>query len=104
MDLGTFLTQGLVNLLGERKSMIYLDGFAFILLTYQAHHIGASQLYLTRFLLGIYLGISSSILPTYLVSISPPEMSGLIGSFQQLLITIGISVAYRLGYGLIKTA
>lgn len=83
---------------GERKTMIYLDGLAFFLLTYQAHHIAVSNLYLTRFLLGIYLGISSSILPSYLVSISPPEMSGLIGSFQQLLITIGISVAYRLGY------
>lgn len=87
----------LVNLLGERKSMIYLDAFAFVILTYQAYHIAASQLYFTRFLTGIYLGISSSILPSYLVSISPPEMSGLIGSFQQLLITIGISVAYRLG-------
>lgn len=90
--------QPLLNLLGERKSMIYLDVLAFLLLTYQAYHIGISHLYLTRFLLGIYLGISSSILPSYLVSISPPEMSGLIGSFQQLLITIGISVAYRLGY------
>lgn len=96
--LATFLTNSITNLFGERKAMIYLDIFAFLTITYQAHHISIVHLYMTRFFLGAYLGISSSILPSYLVSISPPELSGLIGSFQQLLITIGISVAYRLGY------
>lgn len=96
--LATFLTNHFTNFLGERKTMIYLDVFAFAVITYQAHHISVTSLYMTRFLLGAYLGVSSSILPVYLVSISPPELSGLIGSFQQLLLTIGISVAYRLGY------
>ena len=56
------------------------------------------SLYLTRFCLGLYLGVSGTIIPSYLVSISPPEMTGLIGSFNQLLITIGVAVGYRLGY------
>lgn len=93
-----FLMQHLVNMVGERRSLIALDVFAIFIVSYQAYHIQVHQLYITRFLLGIYLGISSSILASYLVSLSPPELSGLIGSFQQVLITVGIAVAYRLGY------
>jgi len=77
--------------------MLMLDIFAFFVITYQANNIDTTSLYITRFLLGIYFGISGSIIPPYLVSISPPEMTGLIGSFNQLLITVGISVAYKLG-------
>jgi MFS family permease len=78
--------------------MVVLDVFAFLVIAYQSYSMDLLSLYLTRFGLGVYLGISGTIIPAYLVSISPPEMTGLIGSFNQLLITIGISVAYRLGY------
>jgi hypothetical protein len=44
------------------------------------------------------VGIASGIVPVYLISISPPEISGIVGSFNQLLITVGIAVAYALGY------
>ena len=77
--------------------MIALDIVAFCVILYQAGHIDLWSLYVTRLLLGAYLGISSNITPTYLVSMSPPEMTGLLGSFNQLLITISISVAYKLG-------
>jgi hypothetical protein len=77
--------------------MLILDVFAFFVITYQASNINTVSLYVTRFLLGVYFGVSGSIIPPYLVSISPPEMRGLIGSFNQLLITIGISVAYKFG-------
>jgi SP family sugar:H+ symporter-like MFS transporter len=77
--------------------MLALDFFGFLVIMYQAYFLNINSLYCTRFLLGVYLGISSGIIPAYLVSLSPPEMTGLIGSFNQLLITIGISVAYRLG-------
>lgn len=80
--------------------MMYLDVFAFIAIAYQSYSMDLYVLYLTRFGLGLYLGISGTVIPAYLVSISPPEMTGLIGSFNQLLITIGISVAYRLGYSI----
>lgn len=87
-----------MNVVGERKAMLGLDIFAFLVIAYQACNIDLVSLYVTRFLLGIYLGFSGTIIPVYLVSISPPEMTGLLGSFNQLFITVGISVAYRLGY------
>jgi MFS family permease len=89
--------QPLVTRFGERILMILLDVFAIIILIFQTINVDLHSLYITRFLLGIYLGISSNIIPVYLISISPPEMAGLVGSFNQLLITIGISVAYKFG-------
>ena len=78
--------------------MVYLDIFAITVITYQSYYMDVISLYLTRFGLGLYLGVSGTIIPSYLVSIAPPEMTGLIGSFNQLLITIGVAVGYRLGY------
>ena len=78
--------------------MVYLDIFALAVITYQSYYMDVISLYLTRFGLGLYLGVSGTIIPSYLVSIAPPEMTGLIGSFNQLLITIGVAVGYRLGY------
>ena len=78
--------------------MITLDILGILVIGFQACNIDLYSLYLTRFLLGVYLGTNGTVIPAYLVSISPPEMTGLLGSFHQLMITIGISVAYRFGY------
>jgi MFS family permease len=55
-------------------------------------------MYCTRFIFGLFCGISSSIIPVYLTSIAPLKISGIIGSFNQLLITIGIATAYGLDF------
>lgn len=55
-------------------------------------------MYVTRFMFGVFCGISSSIIPVYLTSISPLRISGVIGSFNQLLITVGIATAYGLDF------
>ena len=95
--LGTFLTNPMVDIFGERRSMVYIDIFAIIVITYQSYFYDVYSLYATRFCLGLYLGVSGTIIPGYLVSISPPELTGLIGSFNQLLITIGVAMGYRFG-------
>jgi len=55
-------------------------------------------MYITRFIFGVFCGVSSSIIPVYLTSIAPLKISGIIGSFNQLLITIGIATAYGLDF------
>ncbi len=52
----------------------------------------------TRFFLGIIIGINSSVIPTYLLSLTPPSMAGATGSLNQLFITIGIAIAYIVGF------
>lgn len=44
------------------------------------------------------MGLSTSIIPVYLNSISPTAISGKIGSYNQLNIVVGIMVAYLVGY------
>jgi len=79
-------------------AMIILDILGTLTIILQAYEVNYWSLYIGRFILGIYVGIASGIIPVYLISISPPEVSGIVGSFNQLLITIGIATAYGLGY------
>ena len=44
------------------------------------------------------MGLSTSIIPVYLNSISPTSISGRIGTFNQLNIVIGIMFSYLMGY------
>jgi len=47
--------------------------------------------------MGITCGLSASIIPPYLISLSPLEWIGFMGSLHQLLITIGMGFAYLVG-------
>lgn len=87
----------LCDYLGEHKAMFYLDILGVLSIALQAFQIDYWNVYMGRLLLGLYVGIASGIVPSYLISFSPPEISGIVGSFNQLLITIGIATAYALG-------
>jgi SP family galactose:H+ symporter-like MFS transporter len=78
--------------------MILVDLLMIIAILLQAYSLSLNFMYISRFLFGIFCGISSAIIPPYLTSISPLDMTGIIGSFNQLLITIGISVAYSMDF------
>lgn len=78
--------------------MILVDIMMGIALIVQSLTLELHAMYFTRFFFGFFCGVSSTVIPTYLTSISPLNMTGFIGSFNQLLITIGISVAYALNF------
>jgi SP family galactose:H+ symporter-like MFS transporter len=40
------------------------------------------------------IGISTAIIPVYINSIAPPSIVGKLGSFNQLLQTVGVVIAY----------
>ena len=44
------------------------------------------------------MGLSTSIIPVYINSIAPRQISGKIGSFNQLNIVGGIMISYLMGY------
>ena len=78
--------------------MILVDIMMAVAVIVQAITLELHAMYFTRFIFGFFCGVSSSVIPPYLTSISPLNMTGFIGSFNQLLITIGISVAYALNF------
>ncbi len=78
--------------------MILVDFMMVVAVIVQSVSLELHAMYITRFVFGFFCGVSSSIIPPYLTSISPLNMTGLIGSFNQLFITIGISIAYALNF------
>jgi MFS family permease len=48
--------------------------------------------------LGIIIGLNSAVIPKYILSLAPSSMSGVTGSLNQLFITIGIAIAYVVGF------
>lgn len=78
--------------------MIFVDTLMAIAIIAQSISLDLQVMYVTRFTFGFFCGVSSGIIPPYLTSISPLNMTGFIGSFNQLLITVGISVAYALNF------
>lgn len=51
----------------------------------------------SRFFVGILLGISTAIIPVYLNSIAPPSISGKLGTYNQVMQTLGVLGAYSVG-------
>lgn len=80
--------------LGRRRTMV-LEGLVFIVGTVIAMTAtGYGMLMLARIVLGIGVGAASATVPVYLSEISPAEIRGRILAMNQLMITIGILVAY----------
>ena len=82
----------------ERKSMIWCDLMVIFLYTLQMCSLNPIFVTFIRFCLGVAMGISCTVVPMYLISISPTKISGTIGSLNQILITHGIAVAYGMGF------
>lgn len=78
--------------------MVICDILMIITIFAQLFSLDVQILTITRLLQGIIIGVSSIIIPTYLISISPTKISGKIGSLNQILITIGIALGYGMGY------
>jgi SP family sugar:H+ symporter-like MFS transporter len=66
-----------------------VDALMILAVILQAASLNLCVLYLTRFIFGLFTGISTAIIPPYLNSISPMNMIGIVGSYNQLLITVG---------------
>jgi MFS transporter, SP family, solute carrier family 2 (facilitated glucose transporter), member 2 len=52
---------------------------------------------LSRFLMGLYCGIVSGIVPSYILSLSPSFTSGIVGTYNQVAVAMGMAFAYYLG-------
>ncbi|KAL9241644.1 hypothetical protein vseg_015731 [Gypsophila vaccaria] len=56
-----------------------------------------SFFYVGRLLVGLGVGIISYTVPVYIAEISPEKMRGMLGSVNQLAVTIGVMLVYLLG-------
>jgi SP family galactose:H+ symporter-like MFS transporter len=91
---GTFLSGILSNRLG-RRGAILVSAVIFVLGSVTCSlSPDAKTLVIARFFLGIAIGVASFTAPLYLSEISPQRVRGSLISMYQLMITIGIVLAF----------
>lgn len=83
-----------VGYFGELKALLIIDVIGIIAILVELIELQFYIIASARFVLGFTIGISTAILPVYINSISPPSMIGKLGTYNQLLQTCGVVVAY----------
>lgn len=101
---GSMLGAGLAGRLADswgRRPLILGSGAVFVLGTLGAALSGnAPFLVAFRFVMGVGVGIASVVVPMYLSELAPKEVRGKLTSLMQLLVTVGILLAYIVDFGL----
>lgn len=59
--------------------------------------IHTAVLSISRFLMGIFCGIATGLIPSFIISLSPSFTSGIIGTYNQVAMALGMAFAYYLG-------
>lgn len=91
---GSLVAMAIIDRIGRRRSLI-ASGAVFIVGSIaSAVAPGVGALDIARLLLGVAIGISAVAAPMYITEIAPAARRGQLVSFFQLMITIGILVAY----------
>jgi SP family galactose:H+ symporter-like MFS transporter len=91
---GALVTGRITDYLG-RKKVILASAFVFATgAIWTGFAPSVTQLMISRFYLGLAIGISSFSVPLYISEISPTKIRGWLVSMFQLLITVGILAAY----------
>jgi len=92
--IGSLLAMAVIDRFGRRISLV-ASGVVFIIGSIaSAAAPGVGALDVARLILGIAIGISAVAAPMYITEIAPAARRGQLVSFFQLMITIGILVAY----------
>jgi MFS family permease len=95
-NIGCFLSKKLNNI-GENKLMKLTDLFVIISSLTLIGSLNIPLLCFRRFVIGLACGISSSIIPPFLISFAPIELTGLFGSFHQMFIALGMAISLFFG-------
>ena len=91
---GALFTGQITDMLG-RKKVILASAFVFATgAVWTGFAPTVTQLMISRFYLGLAIGVSSFAVPLYISEISPTKIRGTLVSMFQLLITVGILSAY----------
>lgn len=80
-----------------------LDYIALTAIIMQVITIYTPVLCVSRILMGIFCGFTFGIVPSYIISIAPSFASGIVGSFSQLSIVLGMAFAFYMGQFLDNT-
>ena len=96
--LGAGASGRLADTLG-RRMLILVGGIVFVVGTLgSALAVNVTLLVVFRFVMGVGVGVISVVVPMYLSELAPKEIRGRLTSLMQLLVTVGIFLAYVVDY------
>jgi sugar porter (SP) family MFS transporter len=87
-----------VDRLGRRRTLVLVSAVFTVAALGCSAATDAITLIAARVVLGLAIGTSSLVVPTYIAEIAPPAVRGRLVSMNQLMITIGIFISYLVGY------
>jgi MFS family permease len=104
--LGALFYKKLEDRLGTLNSFIFIDLLCILFITMQLIDLNLYFLTVGRFLYGVFMTMSLAMTPSFLNKMSKifnPSIKGTLGSFNQLLIVLGMIFSYMMAYILPKT-
>lgn len=96
--IGAFLGGFLADQFGRKKTLFITLVLFFIGILSLTEATGFYSILIGRFITGLAIGVASVAVPLYIAEMSPTESRGALVSLNQLLITIGILIAYIVSY------
>lgn len=96
--IGALATSKFLDTYGRRKLLIWASVIFFVGAITSGFAPDFWVLLFTRVILGIGVGITSALIPAYLHELAPKRMHGAVATMFQLMVMIGILLAYILNY------
>lgn len=96
--IGALATSKFLDKYGRRKLLIWASLIFFVGAITSGFAPDFWILLITRVILGIGVGITSALIPAYLHELAPKSMHGAVATMFQLMVMIGILLAYILNY------
>jgi len=102
--LGAFFGGNLADKFG-RKPILLITAVAFIISAFGSGAAGSSFLFvMARILGGFAVGAASVLVPAYISEIAPPKVRGALTTLMQLMIVIGLFIAFISNYNIAGSA
>ncbi|XP_070805224.1 solute carrier family 2, facilitated glucose transporter member 3-like [Pituophis catenifer annectens] len=102
--IGSFSVGFLVNRFGRRNSMLLVNVLpmvAGLLMGFSKMARAVEMLIIGRFIIGVFCGLCTGLVPVYISEVSPTALRGAFGTLNQLGIVVGILVAQIFGLDVI---
>ncbi|MBE9376547.1 sugar porter family MFS transporter [Saccharopolyspora sp. HNM0983] len=97
---GVIIGGPLADRLGRRNTLLGVTVLFTVATLGCALTPSTGLLVLSRGFLGVAIGISSLVVPSYIAEMSPPHRRGTLVSLHQFMVTVGILASYIVGYAL----
>ncbi|HET6709457.1 sugar porter family MFS transporter [Amycolatopsis sp.] len=97
---GALLSSRTNEVLGRRRTIMVAAGVVVAGTLAATFSPTFALLVVSRLVIGVGIGLSSSTVPTYLSELAPAKWRGALGALNQIFIVLGILIAFLVSYGL----